>query len=425
MKRGEATDWKRQYKLRYNWSRGSAKVSETKIARQASTPPLLLALHDDIVITADALTGLKAWALSAKRKPDRHIARIALEDLKPTSLAIDGNYISATGRVRLCIGFDNGNFAIYTLDRNKRVFLLLYQHRLPRQPQTHGVRAIAYLSPYLMILTGLESLSLYRFGRDSDDNTVGAISSPTLLSSLQSRRTYAPFQLQLRASSNIVVASIAYAMPNWRDDWSIAVQELRITEDGSILSSRFASAAEPSALPMFHSKFHISSPQSLSKARSTSISYNHPYLLSANSDNTLTLYMVTSNTEELSIAPGQRLWGHTSSISGAYVCDRGKAVSVSTSGGEIRVWELEGGITSTTSRRRAAAGESSVRVRSAKVTSGSNPITFLQLLAQDVKDMAERNAVSKGWIAFDEEKVVLLREKLPQGAQALVVYDFS
>jgi len=141
--------------------------------------------------------------------------------------------------------------------------------------------------------------------------------------------------------------------------------------------------------------------------------------------------MVTSNAQELSIGAANRLWGHTSSVSGAHVGDRGKAVSVSAVGNELRVWELEGGLSSSTSRRRAAAGAASVQVRpeSSFITEPKLQEAIRSLgsatphpLDQDRK--LDPSNVTEGWVAFDEERVVLLREKM-QGAQALVVYDFS
>ena len=143
--------------------------------------------------------------------------------------------------------------------------------------------------------------------------------------------------------------------------------------------------------------------------------------------------MGISSTEELSIGIGSRLWGHTSSVSVAHVGDRGKAVSVSAIGNELRVWELEGGMSSSTSRRRAAAGEASVQVRSerksfpsetkrestskARIGAAASPGLMRERTFDD-------STITQGWIAFDEEKVVLLREKM-QGPLALVVYDFA
>lgn len=130
------------------------------------------------------------------------------------------------------------------------------------------------------------------------------------------------------------------------------------------------------------------------------------YLLASHADNTLTLYLVKSTASSVSIDSGQRLWGHTSGVSTAQVSSRGKAVSMSTRGLELRVWELEGGVSE---KRRLNA---SVRVESSQAYKGSDVVE-------------EWRGDSQGWLGgFDEEKVVVLRAK-DEGRQALVVYDFS
>ena len=402
----------------------------------------------------------------------------------PTSLAIDGTQ-SRKDRVSISVGYDDGGFAVYTLLRRDRRFACRYVHAPSRNGPTH---AIAYASPYLLTMTGAFLLSLYRFSRepeeapsnqqsspdtadDMESNLIRArddhkdisdsslndedveedvsIRPPTLISSLRSQTAYPPISLAIRASSTSIVASIAYAMPTWTSGWSVGLQEIRLTPEGAIIDSRTASAATRGALSLpsnarFPTPVHNLSTAMLDKrvatgvrmalgSRPTSLSYNHPYLLSAHPDNTLTLYMVTSNTERLSIGVGSRLWGHTSSVAGAHVGDRGKAVSVSAVGNELRVWELEGGITSSTCRRRAAAGEASVQVRPERSNATSEGKTE-DTLRTDVgaitgpgpmrEQAFDDSTVTQGWVAFDEEKVVLLREKM-LGAQTLVVYDFA
>ena len=496
MKRGSATNWKRQYKLRHNWSRGSASVSETKLAEHPSQPPLLVRLHDDIAVTADPVTGLRAWVLKGNV---RLIATTPFHTDKedccagPTSLSVDGTHSRSNG-VNISIGHEDGSFAIYTLQRNEGRFACRYKHAPSRNGAIH---AIAYASPYLLTMTGTPLVSLYRFGHEpvealrdfepglegsektnssytqepkvlkkcssrenqedlgdsrgrqggSDDDIM--IRPPTLISSLRSQTAYPPISLTIRASSTSIVASIAYAMPTWTSGWSVGLQEIRITPDGAIIDSRMASAATRGALPpptnpQFRTSVHnhgtttldqqvVTSVRMVLGSKPTSLSYNHPYLLSAHPDNTLTLHMVTSNSEELSIGVGSRLWGHTSSVSGAHVGDRGKAVSVSAIGNELRVWELEGGVSSSTSRRRAAAGEASVRVRPER-----NQATFERKAENTLRahidttadsgsmrqEVHDESTVTHGWVAFDDEKVVLLREKM-LGTQALVVYDFE
>ena len=86
-------------------------------------------------------------------------------------------------------------------------------------------------------------------------------------------------------------------------------------------------------------------------------------------------------------------------MSGVLVDSRGKAVSVDRAGREMRVWELEGGV----SERRMDAA--SVRVE---------PV-------HDVSHRANADDMIRGRLGgFDEEKVVVLKEDA-----RLLVYDFS
>ena len=134
------------------------------------------------------------------------------------------------------------------------------------------------------------------------------------------------------------------------------------------------------------------------------------YLITSHGDNTLTLYLVRSTASNLTIDAGQRLYGHTSGVSSVLVDSRGKAVSINRNGSEMRVWELEGGV----SERRSF--NASVRVDQSGGSSGD-----VGLLG-----------------GFDDEKVVvLLRTGIgssgaevtntpsSQSKRALVVYDFT
>lgn len=432
MRRGKATNWKRQYKLRHNWSKGSASVSETKVAEQPSTPPLLVRLRDDFVILADATTGLRACSLKGE---EQLIANVAITPGTPTSLAIDDAETFADA-VNILVGFADGSFAIYKLSKQQRNFVLQHTH----PPSTNGaIHAVAYCSPYLLTMTGEPLLSLYRVEPPSERPADDVLEPLRLVSSLRSHTAYPPISLAIRTSSASVIASIAYAMPTWSMGWSVGLQEVRMSSEGTIVDSRMASASTKlSRAPSNHSpgrngslmghkdtlrrRHEVDCIRLPSLTKPTSLSYNHPYLLSGHADNTLTLYMVTSNAECLSIGVGHRLWGHTSSVSGAHVGDRGKAVSVSALGNELRIWELEGGLSSNASRRRATAGEASIQIRPDEKS--TTEITELDKVAGAMSSPRQDVNPTKGWVAFDEEKVVLLREKL-QGAQTLVVYDFS
>jgi len=425
VKSGKATNWKRQYKIRHNWSRGSAQVSETELTDQVPVPPLLLRLHDGVVVVADSVCGLRAWS---SKGYDRLLASIPLrpsvseapseKPTNPTALEIDGAE-SNTDAFNVSIGFSDGSFAIYTLKRQEGSFV----HRYSHTPSSNGtVAAMAFSSPYLLTTTLKAMLSLYTFGHDCDRSTVSPLDPPTLIASLQSRTAYSPLSLAIRVSLQYITASVAYAMPIYMTHWTTGLQELRLALDGTVLDSRVASAQglgrSMSSMandprPRKPYWFHVG--RAIMRSKPTSLSYNHPYLLTAHADNTLTLFMVVSDAKELSISAGKRLWGHTSSISGVHIGDRGKAVSVSTTGNELRIWELEEALLS---RKWKVASPFSVQVRAA--TEKMEDVRLEWYLEHNCSDME----ITKGWVAFDDEKVVLLREKV-QGSQAIVVYDFT
>ena len=438
-------NWKRQYKLRHNWSRGSCEVAEIQIAERPSVPEALVRLHEDTVITADGTYGLRAWSTKGGQSLLATISFASGEagcasPEVPTSLAVD--FVKRNmDEFDISVGFTDGKFGVYSLNKQAQEWSCRYMHAA----STNGmVSAIAYASPYLLTMTEAQLLSLYRFPDEPSANQ--SHNPPRLLSSLKSHTAWPPLSFSIRASSSSIVASIAYALPTYLAGWSVGLQELRLTPEGSIIQSRLTSASNQGFTPLFLTPSGTSSPipgpsvspiraaenPTISLTRPTSLSYSHPYLLASHPDNTLTLYLVTSSERELFIAEGRRLWGHTSSVSGAHVGDRGKAVSVSTHGDEIRVWELEGGMASNSSRRRAAAGELSVQVRTERVKMEDNSLgedsrttvnRGLGLLRGREHDLDEAS-ITKGWVGFDEEKVIVHRERC-QGSQALVVYDFS
>lgn len=444
VKRGRATDWKKQYKLRHNWSKGSCIVSETEVAERPPVPPLLVRFSEGVIVTVDSTAGLRAWQtkgdqklIATTRLPSDENAGLD----SPTSLAID-TVGSKPDELRVAIGLMHGRFSIYQLLKKDRTFTHLCTHTTS---SNSTISAIAYASPYILTMADTQILSFYFFDSGEEKNKGDSMQNlPRMLSSLNSHTAWPPVSLAIRCSPTGIFASIAYFVPTYLAGWSVGMQELRLTTDGSILESRLASALSQGFTPlsrMQHTQTGSRTPSprrrtedpsiGLTSSKPTSLSYTHPYLLSTHPDNTLVLYMVTSNASHLSIGVGQRLWGHTSSVSGAHVGDRGRAVSISTHGSELRVWELEGGLSSNASKRRIATGEASVQVRPEEnlpeksitknriTTSSDHPhIGLINSLGMN------ETAITNGWVGFDDEKVVVLKEK-KQGVQALVVYDFT
>ncbi|KAH8716930.1 hypothetical protein GQ44DRAFT_742208 [Phaeosphaeriaceae sp. PMI808] len=440
---GVKTHWKQQYRLRHNWSQGQCAVSEIVVAERPPDPPLLVMMSNSTIFAADSISGLRAWNSKNERKM---LARTSLtvagtDTLRlPISMAIDSSELpEACNRVTL--GFEDGSFSLYALQKDHPEFSCLFTH----PPSINGaLTAITYSSPYLLTMTEDHLLSLYGFGDSVESHS--ALQPPQLLYSLRSYAAWPPVSLSLRTTRTSMTAAIAYSLPTYLSGWTVGVQELRLSQKGELLESRLATAANEhsftlsayrsasspstrSSSPFPSGSREASLTSNPSTSKPTSMSYSHPYLLVAHPDNTLSLYLVTSTSSALSINSGSRLWGHTSSISGAHVGMRGKAVSVSRLGDELRVWDLEGGITSLMNRRRLRNGDMSVRVQPSKAPDDTDPVeeeisqqkTGLRLaLDQGFDD----TTVSRGWVGFDEQNVIVLREK-SEGSQALVVYDFA
>ncbi|EQB50055.1 hypothetical protein GCG54_00009426 [Colletotrichum gloeosporioides] len=126
-------------------------------------------------------------------------------------------------------------------------------------------------------------------------------------------------------------------------------------------------------------------------------------------DNTLILYVCTSNATKLSVSPGIRLWGHTSGISDAEITARGKAVSVSSQGEEIRVWELEGRVSGKSIEVRPNS------IANDALTSAYGPWS---------EPSSSRWNDRRSWVGFDDEMVLVLKET-SDGRESLMMYDFS
>ncbi|KFZ20648.1 hypothetical protein V502_03095 [Pseudogymnoascus sp. VKM F-4520 (FW-2644)] len=456
-------DWKSKYRLRHNWSRGSADVREIGLVEEGQemdthsggqenkhpdTGSLMVRIIDGKVLTVDHASGLRVWDLQKNGASSKCIARVALDNgcqSAPTALALD--YTSETGAVKAAVGFKSGGFGIWKFDIRSvevdGVFLKILS-RSGSGEENASLVAAAYSHPHLLTITEDQALSLYILEDkivsksctsiyDGDaleasnrafsttDEPPTEVMSTRLITSLKSQTTWPPLSLSIRATPQTIIASIAYALPTYSSGWSVGLQELHISHNGTISHSRLASATEPGFHPLLSplssaagNPFSISgsAPNAANPARPptnprpSSLSYSHPYLLASHSNNTLTLYLVTSTLDNLKISMARTLWGHTSSVSGAHVGVRGKAVSISSGGEELRVWELERGL-----RSRRVVNEESVRVRGEVRTTGTG--------ADGV------HATGRGdWIGFDDEVVVVLKEA-EDGAKALVVYDFT
>ncbi|KAJ9132354.1 F-box only protein 15 [Pleurostoma richardsiae] len=278
----------------------------------------------------------------------------------------------------------------------------------------------------------------------SGDSPQGSLSfalpAPYLLTSLRSHTSKPPLALAIRRTTVTTIASIAYTFST-RQGWVIGIQDLHIESSASglevapeITATRLAytspvstgslsyNPATPPARPSWllgndYSSFtrnrDAPGAQPEPDRGPMTLCYNHPYLLATLPDNTLILHLCTSNASALSISPGIRLWGHTSGISDAEITARGKAVSVSSRGEEMRVWELEG--------RPSTVQSKSVEIRpdtSSPIAAGPHDATH-SARGKPFTELDER----RNWVGFDDEMVIVLKES--QGEESLMVYDFT
>ena len=399
----------------------------------------------------DQTDGLRAWSAKGERKMLAQSPLAGQKHGPPTALSMDAQE-NLHNEFRVIIGFEDGAFSLYSYRHGESDFVHQYSHE---SSENGVVSAVALAYPYAVTMSATQLLSLYYFTEqyheDADQST---LRPPQLLHSLKSHTVWPPLSTSVRLSDSSILITVAYALPTYLSGWTVGIQEVRVDPTGRLLDSRLASAIDQhyrplafSSPPMVH---HLPQPAFGGLATSTatelrhihskptSLSYTHPYLLVSHPDNTLTLYLVTSTAESLSISAGSRLWGHTSSVSGAQVGGRGKAVSVSRRGDELRVWELEGGFASGAAKRRLASGDLSVQLRPDRHSVPETSQAGLDLInrtsvgaasrarsspAQRVDESSELT-LTRGWIGFDEENVVVLKER-SQGRQALVVYDFT
>ncbi|KAL2875133.1 hypothetical protein SGCOL_009705 [Colletotrichum sp. CLE4] len=466
---GDSVDWKRQYKLRHNWASGNASVQEVKVGESlydsVDTGKTLVKVIEGIAVTADCVSGMRAWDLKTKEP----IAQIDFNDGNdgsfPTCIAMDTRNLE-NKRLDVSVGFLDGSFGVWGLDFEEGRFQKRYRHEKSSNGQ---LVEIVYHHPFILTATESVLVSLYDFERTSSgqkpataigkrdtitlveretEATSGSAAypesespmtafplpkvgktqespqgitpfpAPVLLTSLKSHTSRAPLALSIRQVASHVIASIAYTFST-HEGWSIGIQDLQIRRQGAgqpsseIASTRLAFTKPVKAASSISSTSSTASPQLQSQTQipegPTTLCYSHPYLLATMPDNTMILHICTSNATKLNLSSGIRLWGHTSGISDAEITARGKAVSVSSRGEEIRVWELEGRVSG-----------KSIEIRP-KSTLGSAP-TDIALPSPEAT--TERWDDRRNWVGFDDEMVIVLKEA-KDGKESLLVYDFS
>ena len=334
------------------------------------------------------------------------------------------------------IGFSDGSFTIYRMHLVDQIIDELYTH----PPSIQGpTTAIAACWPYLLTVGQCRVLSLYHFKANNQDPPHPSREYvPTLISSLRSESLRDPLSLSLRRAKQSLFGTIAFSVPTMNSGWRACVQELRFSEDGVLQHSRLVHAPWNNSYDFTG----LSNQQRPSQGRTirappvsqpTSISYSHPYLLMSHADNTLTVHLVTTTPGSLKVSHATRLWGHTSAVFGAHVGSRGRAVSVSKGvQPEIRIWQLEGATGLTNPCQVADAEQDSVQLVPEKRSGMPDRLVGLSHalinrgngLGLALQDQVHE-LVTRGWVGFDEENIVLFKEEHSRRRQALAVYDFS
>jgi hypothetical protein len=452
---GEARrDWKQLFKLRHNWHKGRCAISELDISNSPLPdrdrhdtpqmsfwgelqPPLsgpLVQFDGKIFITADKDAGLRAWDIdqieSGKRKI---IASRRFQGFEqgwklgePTALAID----NSDGVINVIIGYDSGGAMILQLNptngSTETDFGFAVRFILPPNRDPRKLLHLAYSHPFLVTLD--ENYCLHAYVFDSDSLHLEA---PRPLATLHAQALKGPCHLTLRRpksnSERTITASIAYSIPVLHGSWSVGIQDVVLdpefhdgiarTRIGTCILPTFNLNIRPDQSPLqVHS-------MSVPSASPTSISYSHPYLLTSHRDNTLTLYLARSSEKEITIGQPRRLWGHTTGVARAGVAGRGRAVSVSQIGGEVRVWELES-IAAAVSRSDAQADNGAVVgiVESVRVENASAAFRAGKELYLDSTPTKAPSTVE--WIGFDDEKVLVVTSDRERDKN-VTLYDFT
>ena len=446
-------DWKQMFKVRHNWRKGRCAVTEMDIsnspphsavhepARQssfwnepvlaASTP--LVQFDGKIFVVADKENGLRAWDIEKMENGKRKIVGSRrfqkyeqgwrLGD--PTALGISGEGQT----VDVVVGFESGGTMILQLkpstndEGHDSDFGFHVRFILPPSEAPEKILHITYSHPHLLTLDADHYLRAYLF-----KSSAFHLDTPRPLATLHAQALHGPCNLTLRKSKSgdeaTVTAAIAYSMPLFHGGWSVGVQEVVLdiaspngisqTRIGTSIPSTYQLTMLPDRTPsqVFSSSVPVASP--------TSISYSHPYLLTSHRDNTLTLYLARSTEKEVTIGNPRRLWGHTTGVARAGVAGRGRAVSVSRIGGEVRIWELES-IAAAVAKADMEVADGAVVsiIESVRVENASGPVRVGKELYRDTKI-----PTAVEWIGFDEEKVLVVTRD-EERDKNVTLYDFT
>ena len=402
---GRKTDWHKQYRLKHNWNRGQCRTRRAEIGHRDEFR-MLSQIYGGFIFTAHAVHGIRVWEtkegpsvissmpIDPPKPRDPHSpSEDGCRPSYPQSLSIDP---LPSGAVNLVVGFNCGTFRVYKFTND--ALTLEYDGK----QGTRSCEEITMLGSYILALSIPPftdgELSLLRF--PSDCHQPAQLPDPKPLMSAWGCNSWLPVSISLRSAAGGVIAAVTYFCNNILGPQLICIQEVRITEDGEVEQSRLAfsaglgreSGSNLDAADLIYSSLRDSSTKFVETRGS--VVYSHPYLLARLTDNTMIAYLVTSTPEKLEIGPGRRLWGHTSRVTSIRLNDRGKAVSSTLCGEDIRLWDLENILSAPDGR-----GRPSLCIRFPSY----NPIScsYKQLAYEDRMTFCE-------WIGFDNEQIVTL-----------------
>ncbi|KAK9455181.1 hypothetical protein V1511DRAFT_337121 [Dipodascopsis uninucleata] len=365
--------WKAHYRLWMNWNIGRCRVNAVNLFTATSEAnDIIVRYRDSNCFTVDSNSILRCWDKNGRLVSEVSLA-FTTDDGKsfgpPTALQLSSDSSS------IIVGFENGGFVIF--DWSPLFFELkyIYGTEITGLASKDALTSIAYVHPFVISLSQNRVLGIFWF---DSDNSMSSKKMIRQINSLRSHNITGVVVLAVRrVNEDIVLASVAYSHQLIQHEWTVTIQELELDVKSGTLSNVYVGTAYPSI--------------ALASKPPTAISYSEPYLVTSHSDNTLMYYLVTRAQEStrLNIQPVTSLYGHTSAVANVQVHGRGRAVSVSSNGSDIRIWELNYGI-------------ANVSMQVSPPSSGSEVGRFF---------------------GFDDERVVVEHNR--PGGKVLMVYDFT
>lgn len=405
---GADTDWKQVFKTKHNWHQGRARKSEVQIDSKLRPVALARACLGRLY-TVDLTHGLRIW-----RKGGVVHSSPLSQQSAPTALAV----VAEEQGTRICVGHHNGTVSLFESDETGILPDVDFA-----QVEGSSVESIAVSWPYILTLSAARSITL------SQRTTKSDVAPMKILATLHSDAPLNPAALSLRKTTSTLIAGVCYAFNRFNAGWCLGLQEMRMDLQGTLkknrtttsLATRMTESLHSPKFPHLTSRSASTSPFSLHPElmRSpNSLSYCGCYILAGLPDNTLMVYTVSSTEEKLEIGVGRRLWGHTSAISAAEVTSTGKAVSISSTSDEMRYWELEEVLVSSSLKRTSTPIKSrALGVLNEAITLRGSGIGLA------LRDLKEEDRLHRRCVSFDDEQAIVVGER--GGNQIISCFDFA